>query len=771
MVPHPCKESPGKFSSPQQYPQSPLCSTAARHVLDPSRWREEIMILEGIYLSFREEGEKWRGASRIQVSGIRNIDFGRTPAVRPSSNNPIFYAPRISDYEYLLDYQNSRMMPGVVHDFQSSRMMPVVHSGSLDTDLAELPRSVVPQPPITSEVRLPLTMLDFATPPAFMPGQLQQEQSHHDITTASSVSSEPQLLLETDNEVQELRRRGAPPFSATSEQQNYEWESHNILEKQEAASLDDQSDNSAILMSRPPSIHQLESSGNFLEVIPIAADCSSEDFERQVRGSRHFSDAAFNDAGGEKCLDLMRHEPAGDLEDGWEKYPEIEELPIDDGWSDFSELVSDEQGDSAVFVEIREADQLGSSENEGDLTSYAAAELLDAAPTRMLTPLTFMGDIETPLFCATGIEKAIIMTSGGEQKIIEADIVLFSLKDHHGQMKHRKYWSCLRYEVLRWQVAGATSGWTRRRVSGMTSVDPDFSKLLFHTLDMCNVWLLGEPGSPGQRVAASRELWLSPDAKIYTVLLCLTKAEWMRRSSLEAGMVLQLLAESFSSPTVSIIGRKLGKKLGGRLCQAHRPDRSKRRLIHEVMKESRCSADVPATEDSRSLRQCGHLRVLHSAVEAISSNRFLSSATSKFLKGKERASFEAARTVFLLDDGKTGGSNDLRTHIFELLDQLRMAMIPILPVYKVVVAVQVHRPLKQENMEEQGTCSGACHRKCPTSTHTGDIELMGRDDLLTLTVGRGKGSKSSKLWSLYFASWDHRSQGNARSRVQGVAQE
>ncbi|XP_024525168.1 uncharacterized protein LOC112344541 isoform X1 [Selaginella moellendorffii] len=755
------------------------------------------------------------------MSGIRNIDFGRTPAVRPSSNNPIFYAPRISDYEYLLDYQHSRMMPGVVLDFQSSRMVPAVHSGSLDTDLAELPRSVVPQPPSTSEIRLPLTTLDFVIPPAFMPGQLQQEQSHHDITTASSLSSESQLLPEIDNEflkrlevvselltassiqesrmamacvgygqlqcllmillqqqshddgvlnrsnefsrtlvkhtreakctfldlnqdisvsqlygqdfmplqrqsvmikgsrsnaiftlqvisepglipgcgsksynssvrilsiflgsvvpspaysfplnvalpelasgarsvlritggmeaplpgrlgarlllnnlccsrfsgdlsswtcvelqvpsypslfelavlklnavipqppitplliklvcvnfqgdynttnfpaicerevhrdivpergkqeapwflgarlllnddesppcslrfcgtlssgtcvelqapiypslieraslyepyrvcsfgvidiskitlktmsgltfpwhssfralestlpddhdaytdevfdmfinlihaskggwkyfnlhglyagfkdawllrggqfraeVQELRRRGAPPFSATSEQQNYEWESHNILEKQEAASLNDQSDNSAILMSRPPSIHQLESSGNFLEVISIAADCSSEDLERQVRGSRHFSDAAFNDAGGEKYLDLMRHEPAGDLEDGWEKYPEIEELPIDEGWIDFSELVSDKQGDSAVFVEIREADQPGSSENEDDLTPYAAAELLDA--------LTFMGDIATPLFCATGIEKAIIMTSGGEQKV------------------------------------------------------------------------------------------------------------------------------------------------------------------------------------------------------------------------------------------------------------------------------------------------------------------------------------------------------------------
>ncbi|EFJ33543.1 hypothetical protein SELMODRAFT_406148 [Selaginella moellendorffii] len=319
------------------------------------------------------------------VSGIRNIDFGRTPAVRPSSNNPIFYAPRISDYEYLLDYQHSRMMPGVVLDFQSSRMVPAVHSGSLDTDLAELPRSVVPQPPITSEVRLPLTMLDFVIPPAFMPGQLQQEQSHHDITTASSVSSEPQLLLEIDN-----------------------------------------------------------------EVIPIAADCSFEDLELQVRGSRrscssHFSDAIFKDAGG----DLMRHEPAGDLEDGWE------ELPMDEGWSDFSELVSDEQGVSAVFVEIREADQPGSSENEGDLTPYAAAELLDAVPATMLTTLTFMGDIATPLFCATGIEKAISGAIRIKQKIIEVDTMTISmeaqfyfphvglhmerLKDYHGQMKH----SCL----------------------------------------------------------------------------------------------------------------------------------------------------------------------------------------------------------------------------------------------------------------------------------------------------------------------------------------
>ncbi|EFJ36892.1 hypothetical protein SELMODRAFT_403698 [Selaginella moellendorffii] len=219
--------------------------------------------------------------------------------------------------EYLLDYQNSRMIPGVVLDFQSSRMVPEVHSGSLDTDLAELPRSVVPQPPITSEVRLPLTMLNFATPPAFMPGQLQQEQSHHDITTASSVSFEPQLLLESDN-----------------------------------------------------------------EVIPIAADCSFEDLDLQVRGSRrscssHFSDAIFKDAGG----DLMGHEPAGDLENGWEEFPSCR-------WSDFSEL-------------IREADQPGSSENEGDLTRYAAAELLDAVPATMLTTLTFMGDIATPLFCAT----------------------------------------------------------------------------------------------------------------------------------------------------------------------------------------------------------------------------------------------------------------------------------------------------------------------------------------------------------------------------------
>ncbi|EFJ37399.1 hypothetical protein SELMODRAFT_403695 [Selaginella moellendorffii] len=391
-------------------------------------------------------------------------------------------------YDHRVITQSSMLLASVTTN--SSRMVPAVHSGSLDTDLAELPRSVVPQPPITSEVRLPLTMLDFVIPPAFMPGQLQQEQSHHDITTASSVSFEPQLLLEIDNE-------------------------------------------------------------------------------------------------------------------------------------------------------IREAHQPGSSENEGDLTPYAAAELLDA--------LTFMGDIATPLFCATGIEKAIIMTSGGEQK------------DHHGQMKHRKYWSCLRHEVYG-------------------------SKLREASLDRQARELLQDGNSGIPENSQMQET-------------CMKSLTWCQRRKF-----LQTVTSTWKARLL-----RKGKKLGGRLCQAHRLDRSKRRLIHEAMKES---------------------------------------------------------------------SNDLRTQIFELLDQLRMAMIPILAVYKVVVAVQVHRPLKQENMEgvEFGEVNkvrvrAACHTKCPTSTHAGDIELMGRDDLLTLTVGRGKGCKSSKLWSLYFASWDHRSQGNARSRVQdGEAQ-